>query len=197
MDCEEERTTQIASFLKGEVEKREKNLVIGSIIVGALGAIATEVLNNSDVENLGSYVAIGTAITEASLGILMLNNKKKIEFVHERNTPGEIWVGPTTSKTLPASIWYYLNYKNSEVRKVSLRNLLIEHWKTFGQVDKRAKHNSKETHEIYFGLGGKYTFEQLENRAAMYDQIESYIKLMKQDLKTLSTEFENFSVMND
>ena len=198
LDCEEERATQVANFLKGKVEKREKNLVIGSIIVGAVGAITTEGLNNSSsAGKSGSYVAIGTAITEAILGVLMLANKKKIEFVHERNTPGEIWTGPLTSKTLSPSIWYYLNYKDSENRKTSLRNLLTEHWETYGQVEKKTKNKIKDTDEIYFGLGGKYTFEQLENRADMYDQIESYINLMKQDLKTLSVEFEKFSVKND
>lgn len=191
LDCEEERASQIANFLKGKVEKQERNLVIGSIIVGAVGAITTEGLNNHpSAGKAGSYVAIGTAITEATLGILMLTNKKKIEFFHERNTPGEIWTGSLTSKTLPPSIWYYLNFKDAENRKTSLRNLLIQHWETFGQVEKKTNNKTNDTDEIYFGLGGKYTFEQLENRADMYDQIESYISLMKQNLKTLSEEFE-------
>lgn len=194
LDCEEERADQIANFLIGKAEEREKNLVIGSIVVGAVGAITTEGLNNSSsMGKSGSYVAIGTALIEATLGILMLTNNKKVSFSHERNTLGEIWYGPPTSKTLPPSIWYYLNYKDSNKRKESLRELLIEHWATFGQIEKKNKKNIQNSDEIYFGMGGKYSSEQLKNRADMYDQIEAYINLMKQDLKLLSIEFEKIN----
>jgi len=46
---------------------------------------------------------------------------------------------------------------------------------------------------LYFGEGGRYTAEQLKNRAAMLDQVEASITLMKQDLKVLSIEFEKYS----
>lgn len=198
LDCEEERASQIANFLKGKVEKKERNLVIASMIVGAAGAITTEGFNNSpSTGKAGSLVAIGTAITEATLGVLILTNNKNIEFCHKRNTLGEIWSGFPTSKTLPSSIWYYLNYQDEENRKTSLRDMLMKHWENFGQIEKRAKNKPNKVDEIYFGNGGKYTFNQLENRADMYDQIESYIYLMKQDLNRLSVEFENFSLKSD
>lgn len=194
LDCEEERADQIANYLKSRVEEREKNLVIGSIVVGAAGAIAAEGLNNSEsVGNAGSYVAVGASLIEATLGILMLTNKQKINFMHLRNTPGEIWNAPPTSSTLPPAIWYYLNYKDDDKRKESLRELLIENWTTFGQVEKSNKQANHKTDELYFGKGGQYSSEELKNRADMYDQIEAYINLMKQDLKILSIEFGKFA----
>lgn len=196
LDCEEERADQIANYLKSRVEEREKNLVIGSIVVGAAGAIAAEGLNNSEsVGNAGSYVAVGASLIEATLGILMLTNKQKINFVHPRNTPGEIWNAPPTSSTLPPAIWYYLNYKDDDKRKESLRELLIENWTTFGQVEKSNKQANHKTDELYFGKGGEYSSEELKNRADMYDQIEAYINLMKQDLKMLSIEFEKITAV--
>lgn len=140
LDCEEERASQIANFLKGKVEKKERNLVIASMIVGAVGAITTEGLNNNpSTGKAGSLVAIGTALTEATLGVLILTNNKNIEFYHKRNTLGELWSGFPTSKTLPPSIWYYLNYQDAENRKTSLRNLLMKHWENFGQIEKSVR----------------------------------------------------------
>ncbi|MCC5917712.1 MAG: hypothetical protein JJU02_10360 [Cryomorphaceae bacterium] len=43
---------------------------------------------------------------------------------------------------------------------------------------------------LFFGEGGKYTADQLTNRANMHDQIEAQINLMKQDLKLLALELE-------
>ncbi|MFZ2905709.1 MAG: hypothetical protein WAZ98_05850 [Cyclobacteriaceae bacterium] len=195
LDCEEKRADQISNFLKGKADDRERNLVIGSIVVGALGAIVTESLNNSSSgENAGSYVAVGTALAEATFGIMMLANNKKVSFSHERNTPGEIWLGPPTSKTLPPSIWYYLTYKDPDKGKESLREVMVKNWTTFGQIKNDNKKSNQSLQELYFGTGGKYSSEQLKNRADMYDQIGAYINVMKQDLKTLSIEFERFSL---
>ena len=186
LDCEEERASQIANFLKDRAGQREKKLVIASIVIGAAGVITGEILANNK-GNAGSFVSLGTGLTGATLGALMLVNNQKITFNHSRNTPGEIWNGPPVSKTLPSSIWYYLNYENPSGNSKSLRSQLIANWTKFGQID-TSKTNEIRTIPIYFGQGGKYTASQLQNRANMYDQIASYIALMKQDLKQLSIE---------
>lgn len=189
MDCEEERASQISHYLKNKADERETKLVIGSIIIGAAGAITAEILSNGSTSDAGLYVAIGTSLTEATLGVLMLIKNRKVSYYHTRNTPAEIWNGPAISKTLPPSIWYYLNYENPANNKNSLRKQLIENWTAFGQIKTSSK-DGKTTEPVYFGQGGKYSAEQLQNRADMYDQIESYIALMKQDLKQLSIEFD-------
>lgn len=187
LDCEEERASQISNFMKNKADEREKRLIIGSIIVGSVGSITAEILSNQTSDNSSTYVAIGTSVAEAVLGVLMLVNNKKITFLHTRNTPAEIWNGPEVSKTLPPSIWYYLNYKNPSDNKPSLREQLIHNWTNFGQIDS----NNKTIKPIYFGDGGKYNADELQNRADMYDQIEAFISLMKQDLKQLSIEVGN------
>lgn len=187
LDCEEERASQIASFLKDRSDQREKKLVIASIVIGAAGVITGEILSNNK-GNAESYVSLGTGLTGATLGVLMLVNNQKVTFNHSRNTPGEIWNGPRVSKTLPSSIWYYLNYESPGRESISLRSQLIANWTKFGQIE-TMQTNGERTIPIYFGQGGKYTANQLQNRANMYDQIASYIALMKQDLKQLSIEF--------
>ncbi|MBS1557674.1 MAG: hypothetical protein JST69_03010 [Bacteroidetes bacterium] len=194
LDCEKERASQIANFLKGKEGQRENNLIISSIIVGAAGAIATEILSSQNSRNASTVVGLGASLTGATLGVLMLVNKKKVLFYHTRNTLGEIWNKQPTSSTLPPSIWYYLSYEDLSKNEKSLRNLLVERWLNFGQLENPK--NDKKNNELYFGKGGKYTANQLKNRASMYDEIEANITIMKQDLKQLTIEFENLKTNN-
>ncbi len=45
-------------------------------------------------------------------------------------------------------------------------------------------------YKLFFGEGGRYTSEQLSNRARMYEQIEAQVNLMMQELKELSVQLE-------
>ncbi len=190
LDCEEKRANQFAYYLKEREGKTEKKLLIGSIIIGAAGAIATEVIsNNSSNDNLASGLTIGVSLTEATLGILMLVNKKKIEFYHKENALTDIWTNSTVSNYFTPSIWYYLTYEHPQKNEKSLAKLLVDKWLIFGQIS-NAKDNSNKSYELYFGAGGKYRADELQNRAEMLDQTEAYIALMKQDLKTLTLEVE-------
>lgn len=197
LDCEEERISQVASYLKENEMKRETRLTVGSIILGSLTAVVTGALITSkDKSSAADYIGIGVGLTDAAIGAMILTNKRKIEFKHPRNVLREIWLATETSSVYPPSIWYYLNYKNPGINNgVSLREQLIEKWKAFGQVRTFNKSKSKGI-EIYFSDGGNYSTDQLENRANMYDQIESSIKLMKQDLRYLSLSIENLYTYN-
>lgn len=193
MDCEEERTSQIADFLKGKEDETESKLTVGAIVVGAAGAIASGLL--IDKGNTGDYIGLGTGITEATLGVLILRNKRNIEFYHHRNALRDIWEGRPTSAIFPPAVWYYLNYSNpNESDRVSFRREIIEKWMNFGQIADEKSKKKTQLIELYFGNGGKYSAQELDNRANMYDQLESQINLMKQDLKALSTELENIKI---
>lgn len=193
MDCEEERTSQIADFLKGKEDETESKLTVGAIVIGAAGAIASGLL--IDKGNTGDYIGLGTGITEATLGMLILRNKRSIEFYHNRNALRDIWEGRPTSSIFPPTVWYYLNYSNpNEPEKVSFRREIIEKWMNFGQIADEKSKKKTQLLELYFGNGGKYSAQELDNRANMYDQLESQINLMKQDLKALSTELEKLKI---
>lgn len=187
MDCEEERTSQIANFLEGKQSDLESKLTISAIVIGASGAIATGgTINNERVSN---SIGIGTGIAEASLGLLMLFNKRKIDFYHERNALQDVWLGSKTSSNFPPFIWYYLNYEDpNDSDSTSVREQIIEKWKNFGQIDDDDDQLTLD--KLYFGKGGRYNAEQLNNRADMYDQVESHINLLKQELMALSLEIE-------
>ena len=83
-------------------------------------------------------------------------------------------------------VWYYLNTpKTAGHSSNSVRSQIIDKWKTFGQIDEDL---SSELIDLYFGKGGRYSTDQLDNRASMYDQVESHINLMKQELMALAQE---------
>lgn len=192
IDCEEERAAQIAAYMEGKENKRESHLTVGSIVVGALGAITTGVLlSDHSEDNAADIVGISAGLMEATLGLLILKNKMQIEFYHPRNSLRDIWEGKEVSNLFPMSIWYYLNYYDpNKPDKNSLRYQIIESWMNFKQIKGSVSKKEKAAREIYFSNGGKYDVEQLKNRAHMYDQLEAVVKLMKQDLKNLMYEIE-------
>ncbi len=196
LDCEEERINQIASFLKEKEMQAETKLTVGSIILGSLSAIATAVLVGTHDEGVtGDVIGISVGVADALIGVLILTNHRKIELKHSRNVLREIWLATETSSVYPPSIWYYLNYANpNHAGEISLREQLINNWKSFGQVNASKSTTDNRKLEIYFSDGGKYTTDQLENRANMYDQIESTIKLMKQDLRNLTLNIDKLEL---
>lgn len=186
MDCEEERVSQVANYLKGRQGDRESKLTKGAIVVGALGAIlAGGVVKNEGVSNT---IGITAGIGEAGLGLMMIFNKESVEFHHKRNALKDVWDNVETSAIFPPLVWYYLKYKNPSVgQDKSLREQIVEKWTNLGQINLDPK---KSSVQLFFGEGGKYSTDELENRADMYDQLESSITLMKQDLKALMLELD-------
>lgn len=191
MDCEEERTSQIANYLKNKESDRETKLTVGSIVFGASGAILSGIYSE---QALGNIIGISTGIVEAGFGVLILLNTRKTEFMHPRNALRDVWEGYQVSANFPASIWYYLNYHNPAFpEEKSLRYQIIEKWIDFGQISGLDSKKKKKLLDTYFRDGGKYTSQQLSNRADMYDQLESNINLMKQDLNRLSLEMSSLT----
>lgn len=190
LDCEEERISQLADFMKEKEAEIEKRLNVAAMVVGASGAILAGVQTS---DNGDKIIGVTAGIAEATLGTLILVNKKKVDFYHKRNALGEIWKGMETSEIFPPAVWYYLCYFNPESSEnKSIRYQIIQRWVGFKQIENAKTKKRRALFNLYFGEGGRYTTEQLYNRANMYDQLESYIKLMKQELTNLSMELNNY-----
>lgn len=191
LDCEEERANQFAFYLKEREGKTENKLIIGSIIIGAVGSIAAEVIsNNSSNTGLVGGFTIGVSLVEASLGAMMLVNKRKVDFSHPNNALTDIWKNAKVSKFFPPSLWYYLTYEYTPKNEKSLAKQLVDKWFIFGQLTKDNGKSEKKPYDLYFSKGGRYNASELKNRADMLDQTEAYVTLMKQDLKSLTKEIE-------
>ncbi len=192
MDCEEERASQVADYLSGKESDAETRLTTAAIITGAAGAITSGIILANGYEGaMDQVIGIATGISEATLALIILLNKRKVTFYHPRNALKDIWQGNNISGIFPDAIWYYLDYYNpSQPGQTSLRYQIIDKWMSFGQISHSKNKKKRQLIDLYFGKGGKYTTDQLNNRANMLDQLESYINLMKQDLKQLAVEFE-------
>lgn len=187
LDCEEERINQLASFLSDRQAKKETRLTVASLILGSLSALATaDLLATKNESDASDYIGVGVGIADATFGVLVLTDNPKVRLLHQRNVLREIWHATETSSVYPPSIWYYLNYNHSASSQQSLREQLLTNWEKFGQIKSKQQVATGENNEIYFSDGGEYTIDELNNRANMYDQIESMIKLMKQDLRNLT-----------
>src|SRR5690606_19485087 len=117
-------------YMKGAEDANETKLTVAAILAGATGAAASAILlKNGDEGEAADYVGIASAITEAALGSLILLNKKKVHYYHERNALREIWEGKDSTDVFPPSVWYYLNYYNPQKpEEKSLRYQIIESW---------------------------------------------------------------------
>lgn len=187
LDCEEEQISQMATYIENLQNITETKLTVGSIILGAIGGIAEGIsyMRGTNTQAL-NYVGFGTGIMSTALGVAILSKNRSIQYFHPRNALKDIWDANDTSTIFPASVWYYLNYTNlTMLNNSSLRISTIERWMSFKQIVNLRGKKKQALIEKYFGTGGAYTSDELRDRADMYDQLESVIKLMKQDLKNL------------
>ncbi len=193
LDCEEERTDQVADYLHTKTNNLETRLTVAAIATGAATAIMSGILitgRNRDPDT-AEIIGITGGVTEALLGASILLVGRRVEFIHPRNMLRDIWEGTETSPHFPPSIWYYLHYQDpAKPDQPSLRNRIIDTWTQFGQIEDLPRNKVGKARNLYFGNGGIYTAEQLTNRANMHDQLEAHISLMRQDLMQLSLEID-------
>jgi len=188
LDCEEERISQLAGYLKGLEDKKESQLTVAAIAVGALGTLVTGIHLADEGDSNIDGAGIGFGIAGALLGTAMLFTEKRTDFRHPRNAIGVIHAGSDPQGIFPPSVWYCLTQPVPGLSGGStLRQDLVDRWKD--EEDERNKGNRTDE-SLYFGDGGTYSTGQLETRAAMFDQHESAIKLVKQDLLQLVQELD-------
>ncbi|WP_194778125.1 hypothetical protein [Pararhodonellum marinum] len=189
LDCEEEKAVQIGNFMRKKEGDTNTKLTVGSIVVGALGAVMTSVLVLNDREVRGERVAIGTAVIGAAFGFAILANKRKVDFYHERNPLKDFWEGGETSEIYPPAIWFYLNYeKNIHRNASSSRKELKQGWIEAEEFADMMAEKREALINLLFGKGGEYSADMLFQRADMLDQVEAQINWMKEDLRNLSME---------
>lgn len=184
LDCEEERADQLKGLLQEKMDKAERRITVAAILTGATTGLLVGALNLSKGSgNLSEEIGIAGGIAEATLGFLSLGIKRNHIFKHPKNHLQDVWSGPDTTSNFPPVVWYYLNLP-FDAGSPSLRESLKQQWIVLDQlsledVGKRA---------MYFGNGGIYDIEDLDNRSSMLDQLEATVTLMKKDLQLISKE---------
>lgn len=191
LDCEDEKLTQMADYMRDKESRRETRLTVLSIIAAAISDIVPPFLPSGS-ERAGNIIAVSSGVAGATLGALILFNEQKVAVEHPRNALRDVWEGKAHTDVFPPLIWYYLMHPNPAAPDSrSLRERLLQRWQRFGQVEEPSNKEKAKLLALYFGDGGDYTTSELYNRAAMYDQLEAYIRLINQDLTHLAASFEN------
>ena len=190
LDCEDEKLTQMADFMRNKESGRETRLTVLSITAAAISDIVPPFLP-SGRDKTGDIITIAAGAVGATLGAMILFNERKVTVAHPRNALRDVWKGKTDSDIFPPLIWYYLIHPNpSAPDSRPLRERLLERWQRFGQVKEPSGKEKAKLLNLYFGDGGDYTTSELYNRAGMYDQLEAYVRLIHQDITHLAVSFE-------
>jgi hypothetical protein len=202
LDCESERSKQLANYLDQINDTRVQRFTILSGITGAVTGIGTSIS-----KNYGSQVTIdiiGSIVSGVFGGLAVISSKNNIVVTHKRNLLADIWNDPKTSTVYSPFIWYVLNSKefNSDSSYSTINSLKVR-WVEEGLVDTTTNRHDKtwigrflvkegildttntKKHELFFGNGGKYRANDLHTRSSMINQLKAEIRSINQDLQSL------------
>lgn len=179
-DCEGERVAQIGNYVDNLNSSRNNKLILYSIITGAAASIAGGIVSDQGWSNA---IDISGGVLGAGFGLATLNPKgKKVEFIHQRNLLRDIWKGKLESPNFPPFIWYmYTEKKFSNREERSIIGNMKERWLHYQfDDDKTAADQS-----VIFSNGGYYRADDLHNRAAMLNQMQSATRTINQNINYL------------
>ncbi|WP_292010239.1 hypothetical protein [Chryseobacterium sp.] len=179
-DCEGERVAQIGSYVDNLNDSRNNKLILYSIIAGASASIAGGIVKD---EGWSNAIDIGGGVLGAGFGLLTLNPKgKSVEFIHQRNLLRDIWNERLESPNFPPFIWYmYTEKKFSNREQHSIIQNMKERWLHYQFDDNQ----DAADHSVIFSNGGYYRANDLHNRAAMLNQMQSATRTINQNINYL------------
>lgn len=179
-DCEGERVAQIGSYVDNLNGSRNNKLILYSIVAGAAASIAGGIISH---EGWSSAIDIGGGALGAGFGLATLNPKgEKVEFIHQRNLLRDIWHEKLESSNFPPFIWYmYTEKKFSNKKTLSIIQNIKQRWLHYQFDDDQNAANSS----VIFSDGGFYRANDLQNRAAMLNQMQSATRTINQNINYL------------
>ncbi|MCJ7934829.1 MAG: hypothetical protein MUW56_14710 [Chryseobacterium sp.] len=179
-DCEGERVAQIGNYVDNLNASRNNKLILYSIVAGAAASIAGGIVKDQGWSNA---IDISGGVLGAGFGLATLNPKgKKVEFIHQRNLLRDIWREKLESPNFPPFIWYmYTEKKFSNREERSIIGNMKERWLHYQFDDNKADADQS----VIFSDGGFYRADDLHNRAAMLNQMQSATRTINQNINYL------------
>ncbi|UWX59097.1 hypothetical protein N0B40_11670 [Chryseobacterium oranimense] len=179
-DCEGERVAQIGNYVDNLNDSKNNKLILLSIVTGAAASVAGGIIQDGGWSNA---VDISGGVLGAGFGLATLNPKgKKVEFIHQRNLLRDIWKEKLESPNFPPFIWYmYTEKKFSNKEKHSIISSMKERWLHYQFDDEKAAADQS----VIFSDGGFYRADDLHNRAAMLNQMQSATRTINQNINYL------------
>lgn len=179
-DCEGERVAQIGNYVDNLNDSRNNKLILYSIAAGAVTSIAGGIVKD---EGWSSAIDISGGALGAGFGLATLNPKgKKVEFIHQRNLLRDIWNERLESPNFPPFIWYmYTEKRFSNKEQHSIISSMKQRWLHYQFDDDQ----NKADQSVIFKDGGLYRADDLHNRAAMLNQMQSATRTINQIINYL------------
>ncbi|VXC06591.1 MULTISPECIES: hypothetical protein [Chryseobacterium] len=179
-DCEGERVAQIGNYVDNLNDSRNNKLILYSIAAGAVASIAGGIVKD---EGWSSAIDISGGAFGAGFGLATLNPKgKKVEFIHQRNLLRDIWNERLESPNFPPFIWYmYTEKRFSNKEQHSIISSMKQRWLHYQFDDDQ----NKADQSVIFKDGGLYRADDLHNRAAMLNQMQSATRTINQIINYL------------
>ncbi|HCA07098.1 hypothetical protein [Chryseobacterium sp.] len=179
-DCEGERVAQIGNYVDNLNDSRNNKMILYSIVTGAAASIAGGIVSDGGWSNA---IDISGGVVGAGFGLATLNPKgRKVEFIHQRNLLRDIWREKLESPNFPPFIWYmYTEKKFSNKEKHSIISSMKERWLHYQFDDS----TTEADQSVIFSDGGFYRADDLHNRAAMLNQMQSATRTINQNINYL------------
>jgi hypothetical protein len=189
IECEEGRAGQIASDLREAEQKQTQRLTAYSIVSSSVATIGAGVLAMAAKDPVpGGMVAIAGGVTGGAFGLASLYVHRTATFIHERNILGQLWFGGA-HPDFPEIVWAYLTRPQfTREGDRTMRDSVVLTWKQSGRLGGDPEHPAPDRIALYFGQGGTYDADGLEDRADMLSEVREAVDLMNHDLQHLATE---------
>lgn len=180
LDCNGERFDQLARLVDSRNSKKNTQLTVASIALGAAITLSTALINNDDI-NKGINISGG--IAGAGLGFLLLNPKgKKVELKIHRSLLKNVWTESNSDTAFPPSLWRVMNDKSfSNDGNLSLIQTLKKRWILFAFEDDIDANDER----LYFGKGGYFSSDDIHLMSNMNNELQSSVRTVQQDLRSL------------
>jgi hypothetical protein len=178
LDCESERSRQLAGYLDQINDTRVQQLTILSVVTGAATGIGTSI-----DQTRGAQISIGVTGSVLSAvfgGWAAISSRDKVLFNHYRNLLADIWFESKKSTTYPPFVWFVLTNKEFSTGGKTTIQLLKERW-----MDEELFDVSKKSKiDLFFGVGGKYLSSELHSRTSMLNQLKAEVRSINQNLQS-------------
>lgn len=189
INCERDRTDQVADRMDEVDTRRVKWLTLTSILIGGVASIVSGVVGLVSAPSAaGEATDVAGGVFESGFGGTALFTQSRQEFQHERNLLKEVWQDTDTSSAFPPTIWRFLRSKKNEQTGKLLREELITAWRQEGRLGAPGSSTEKKRRELLFGAGGVYTAPDLRARASMLETLQAEVTRINEELELLAHE---------
>jgi hypothetical protein len=190
IDNEIARANEVRGFLADRRDRAVSRANLISILVGGgLGATSSGLQLSSTLDKPAAIVGIGAGASSAALAIagIRAQTGKTSQFDFNSNMLAEFFDRPTLPDSrYPETIWTFLNQPapsttNGDTRKMQL----LQTWVRVQRIDsltsaEKIDHVTSQPSELL-----KLSIDDLEDRAAMLQDVRARISFLKRDLGAL------------